>query len=111
MKRGDIFLARLDPAVGSEIAKTRPVLIVSNDRNNAAAQTVTILPISSRAKRQYSFHVAIEPKESGLPKPSTIKAEQIRTISKQRLMNRIGTLPSQIMEQVNAAIKLHLSLV
>lgn len=65
--------------------KRRPVLIVSNDANNRAASSVTILPITSNVSRIYPFEVVLEPKDSGLPKPSKVQAQQIRTISKQRL--------------------------
>jgi mRNA interferase MazF len=85
MKRGDIYYANLNPTVGSETAKRRPVLIVSNNANNRAASTVTILPITSNVSRVYPFEVLIQPEESGLPKPSKVQAQQIRTISVQRL--------------------------
>ena len=57
MKRGEIYFANLNPTVGSEIAKRRPVLIVSNNANNRAANTVTILPITSNVSRIYPFEV------------------------------------------------------
>ena len=111
MKRGEIYYAALSPAVGSEISKRRPVLIVSNDANNRAADTVTVLPITSNVKRIYPFEVKLEPTDSSLPKPSKVQAQQIRTISKQRLGEEcIGTLSSDIMQLVDTALKLHLNL-
>lgn len=70
MKRGDIFYANLSPTIGSEIAKRRPVLIVSNDINNKAAATITILPITSNVTKVYPFEVFISKSESGLSKDS-----------------------------------------
>lgn len=111
MKRGDIFYANLNPTIGSEIAKIRPVLIVSNDINNRMASTVTVLPITSNAVKVYPFEVFISKNESGLPEDSKIQAQQIRTISKQRLKgDRIFSLNQNIMTIVDMAIKLHLGL-
>lgn len=111
MRRGEIYYANLDPTVGSETNKRRPVLIVSNNANNRAAETVTVLPITSNVNRVYPFEVKFEPTDSGLPKPSKVQAQQIRTISKQRLSKEcIGTLSSDMMQLVDMAMKLHLSL-
>ncbi|MGD1931483.1 MAG: type II toxin-antitoxin system PemK/MazF family toxin [Leptolyngbyaceae cyanobacterium] len=85
MKRGEIYYADLNPTVGSEIAKRRPVLLVSNNANNRAASTVTILPITSNVSRVYPFEVLMQPEDSGLPKLSKVQAQQIRTIAMQRL--------------------------
>jgi len=74
MKRGEIYYATLDPAMGSESPKRRPVLIVSNDVNNRAATTLTILPITSNVTKVYPFEVFLPPSESGLPKPSKVQA-------------------------------------
>ena len=109
MKRGEIYYANLSPTVGSEMDKRRPVLIVSNNANNRAADTVTIVPITSNVSRVYPFEVLLEPKDSGLPKLSKVQAQQIRTISKQRISAGVlGTLSRDMMQLVDAAIKLHL---
>jgi mRNA interferase MazF len=111
MKRGEIYLANLSPAVGSEMDKRRPVLIVSNDANNNAANVVTILPITSNVSRIYPFEVLLQLEDSGLSKPSKVQAQQIRTISKQRILgDAVGSLSTELMELVNAALKLHLYL-
>ena len=111
MKRGEIYYANLSPVVGSEIDKRRPVLVVSNDANNRAANTVTILPITSNVTRIYPFEVLLNSEDSGLPKPSKIQAQQIRTISKQRIEGEVlGNLSDEIMQLVDAALKLHLAL-
>jgi mRNA interferase MazF len=111
MKRGEIYYANLNPAIGSQMANRRPVLIVSNDINNRAATTVTILPLSSNISRVYPFEVLVQPSESSLPKASKIQVQQVRTISKQRLEeNTISCLNERTMKLVDAAIKLHLGL-
>ncbi|AMW28916.1 MULTISPECIES: type II toxin-antitoxin system PemK/MazF family toxin [Oscillatoriales] len=111
MKRGEIYYANLSPAVGSEMDKRRPVLIVSNDANNRAADTVTILPITSNVTRVYPFEVLINPEDSGLSKPSKVQAQQVRTISKQRIGgDTVGFLSQEVMEIVETALKLHLKL-
>ncbi|MCC3415473.1 MAG: type II toxin-antitoxin system PemK/MazF family toxin [Microcoleus sp. PH2017_29_MFU_D_A] len=109
MKRGEIYYANLSPTVGSEIDKRRPVLVVSNDANNRAANTVTILPITSNITRIYPFEVLLNPEDSGLSKSSKVQAQQIRTISKQRITSdAVGSLNEEIMQLVNIALKLHL---
>jgi mRNA interferase MazF len=111
MKRGEIYIADLDPTQGSETSKRRPVLIVSNDANNRASPTVTVLPITSNVSRIFPFEIAVAPDESGLSKPSKIQAQQIRTISKQRIRGAYcGVLDSDLLCRVDAAIKLHLGL-
>ena len=111
IKRGDICLAALDPVVGREIAKTRPVVVISNNLNNKHGGTVTVLPITSqRTNKGYPFEVIL-PKGSGkLPKKSKIKADQIRTLDKKRLIKRFGRLSAEHINLVNVAIKIHLAL-
>ncbi len=111
MKRGEIYYATLDPSIGSETAKRRPILIVSNNISNQAATTLTILPITSNVTKVYPFEVLLQPVDSGLPKVSKVQAQQIRTISKQRISgNKISSLQESLMQIVDAAIKLHLAL-
>jgi len=109
MKRGEIYFANLDPTIGSEIRKKRPVLIVSNNANNKAASTITIVPITSNIKKIYSFETLLEMKDSGLPKHSKAQCNQIRTISKMRIESRrVGFVSNTAMSDINSAIKLHL---
>ncbi|MGF1520179.1 MAG: type II toxin-antitoxin system PemK/MazF family toxin [Nodosilinea sp.] len=111
MRRGDIYFADLNPVVGSEIAKQRPVLIVSNNANNRAASTVTVVPLTSQVNRVYPFEVLLPMDETGLPKPSKAQVQQIRTISKQRILGRqVGRLGGSPMQNIEAALKLHLDL-
>jgi len=111
MKRGEIYLAELNPTVGSESNKCHPCLIVSNDANNRAASTVTVLPITSLTTKVFPFEVALAPKESGLLKVSKAQAQQIRTTSKQRIAGPVaGGLDTENMRTVAAAIRLHLGI-
>ena len=112
MKRGDIYYANLSPVMGSEMGKRRPVLIVSNDISNSVATTVTILPLTSNVSRVYPFEVLLNPEISGLTKPSKVQAQQVRTISKQRITGEVlGSLNKEMMVLINAALQLHLGLV
>ncbi len=111
MKRGEIYYANLDPTVGSEINKRRPVLIVSNDINNRVSDVVTVLPITSNVSRIYPFEVLLTQAESGLPKDSKVQSQQIRSVAKQRLSGKtMGQLPNEKMQAIDTAIRLHLSL-
>jgi mRNA interferase MazF len=109
MKRGEIYFANLDPTVGSEIRKKRPVLIVSNNANNKTASTVTVVPITSNTNKVYPFEVLLETKDCGLLKRSKAQCHQIRTISKMRIQgNKAGVASKEIMLKIHAALKLHL---
>ena len=111
MRRGDIYYADLSPTIGSEINKRRPVLIVSNDANNRASNTVTIVPLTSNVARVYPFEVALAPADSGLPRESKAQAQQVRTIAKQRITGTaVGRLAADQMASVEAALRLHLGL-
>ncbi len=111
IKRGDICIASLDPVVGREISKTRPVVIVSNDKNNAFSGTVTILPITSkRLKRIYPFEVFLPQGSGSLPKDSKVKADQIRTLDKSRIISILGKLDESAVKSVERALKIHLAL-
>ena len=111
IKRGDICLAALDPVVGKEIAKTRPVVVISNDKNNEFSGTVTILPITSkRLEKVYPFEVFLAKGMGNLPKDSKVKADQIRTMDKSRLRTFWGKLMKEEMDKIDNAIKIHLAL-
>jgi mRNA interferase MazF len=109
MKRGEIYFADLDPTIGNEIKKKRPILIVSNNANNKAASTITVVPITSNIKKIYPFEVQLEIQDSGLIKPSKAQCHQVRTISKLRIKSKkIHLVDEKIMSQIDAALKLHL---
>lgn len=110
MKRGEIYFANLDPTIGSKIKKNRPVIIVSNNANNKAASTVTVVPITSNVKKVYPFEVLLKIKDTHLPKDSKAQCHQVRTISKLRIKTHkpAGIVSNDAMLRVNSALKLHL---
>ena len=111
MRRGEIYFAELSPTVGSEINKRRPALIVSNNANNRAANTITVVPLTSNTSPARPFEVLVLARQTGLPRDSKVLAQQIRTISKARVApKKVGELDQALMQQVDAAIKLHLAL-
>lgn len=115
MRRGEIRWINLDPAIGSESAKLRPAIIVSNDGANATATrlgrgVVTVVPVTSNIKRIYAFQVLLGAKECGLPRDSKAQAEQLRSVSVQRIGDQIGDVPPSVMERLDEAIRLHLSI-
>ena len=111
MRRGEIYYAELGPTVGREINKRRPVLVVSCDANNRAASTITVLPITLNVSRIYPFEVALPPTDSGLPKPSKAQAQQIRTISRERVSGGpLGRLSMSLMQRAEDAMRLQLDL-
>jgi mRNA interferase MazF len=111
IRRGGIFLADLDPVRGKEIAKTRPVVVVSNDFNNRFSDTVTILPITSgNLERIFPFEVLLPKGKGNLPKDSKAKADQIRTLDKARLIKMIGRLDPGVIKVLEEAIRIHLGL-
>jgi mRNA interferase MazF len=108
---GDIFDVNLEPVIGSETGKLMPALVVSNDINNEYAFTVTVLPITSQpASKQYPFEVLIPKGTAGLTLDSRVKADQIRTVDKQRLVSFRGALPPQYLTQTEKAMKIHLNM-
>lgn len=108
MQRGDIFRVALDPVVGSELGKTRPAVVVQNDLANRNSPTVTIVPVSSNIERIYPFQVLLAAGEGGLEVDSKALCEQVRTLSKSRLVERLGTLPVSRMVEIRAALDRHL---
>jgi mRNA interferase MazF len=105
IKRGDIFYADLSPVVGSEQGGLRPVLIIQNDVGNRYSPTVIAAAITSRmGKTRLPTHIDIHADKVGLAKDSVILLEQIRTLDKRRLKEKMGHLDSAVMTQVNNAI-------
>ncbi len=111
VKRGDIFYADLSPVVGSEQGGVRPVLVVQNDVGNKFSPTVIISAITSQInKAKLPTHIEINADDYGLAKDSVILLEQIRTIDKKRLRERIGRLDDELMEKVNEALSVSFGL-
>nr|MDO8116863.1 type II toxin-antitoxin system PemK/MazF family toxin [Candidatus Sigynarchaeota archaeon] len=108
-----IFSAHLDPVIDSEQGGTRPVLVFSDETYNSVMPVVTILPLTSlkKGRRVYSNEVLLSAGTSNLPLDSIVLAHQIRTISKQRLGDTIGTISEpSVQELVNDAVRVHLNL-
>ena len=105
VKRGDIYYADLSPVVGSEQGGLRPVLIIQNDIGNRYSPTVIAAAITSRmGKTRLPTHIDIYAEKAGLAKDSVILLEQIRTLDKQRLKEKMGHLDDGMMNEVNNAI-------
>ncbi len=111
VKRGDIYYADLSPVVGSEQGGVRPVLIVQNDVGNKYSPTVIAAAITSQInKAKMPTHIELKAQDYGLHKDSVILLEQIRTIDKKRLRERIGQLDGALMERVNGALSVSFGL-
>ena len=105
VKRGDIFYADLSPVVGSEQGGLRPVLIIQNDIGNRYSPTVIAAAITSRlSKTHLPTHIDIYAEKAGLSKDSVILLEQVRTLDKRRLKEKMGHLDDDVMQVVNSAI-------
>ena len=106
IKRGDIYYADLSPVVGSEQSGIRPILVIQNDIGNKFSPTIIGMPITSKVKSSMPTHIAIEGNKYGLDKDSIILAEQIRTLDKSRLKEKVGKLDKKVLEQVKKAIEI-----
>lgn len=111
-RRGEIWDVNWSPGRGAEQKGTRPALVIQNDRGNASpSYPLTIVASMSRTERELPLHVRIAPtEENGLTDYTDVKCEQIMTIEKTRLMRRRGSINSEEMTRVDAALKLSLSL-
>ena len=111
VKRGDIYYADLSPVVGSEQGGVRPVLIIQNDTGNRYSPTVIAAAITSQTgKAKLPTHIPLSALSCGLPKQSIILLEQVRTLDKRRLREKMGRLDDGVMRQVDAAIAVSLGL-
>lgn len=107
VKRGDVFYADLSPVVGSEQGGVRPVLVIQNDVGNKYSPTVIIAAITSQInKAKLPTHIEISGDDYGLNKDSVILTEQVRTVDKKRLKEKIGHLDDELMEKVNEALEI-----
>ncbi len=111
VKRGEIYYADLSPVVGSEQGGIRPVLIVQNDVGNKHSPTVIAAAITSKKeKSQLPTHISVSASSCGLAKDSVVLLEQVRTLDKRRLKERMGELDSNSMAQVNDALSVSFGL-
>ena len=109
VKRGEVFYADLSPVVGSEQGGVRPVLVVQNDVGNKYSPTVIAAAVTSKlTKAKLPTHIEISGKTFGLQRDSVILLEQIRTLDKRRLKERIGVLPVSTMRRVDGALLISL---
>ena len=106
VKRGDIYYADLSPVVGSEQSGVRPILVIQNDIGNKYSPTIIGVPITSKTKVKMPTHIEIHGNNYGLDKDSVILAEQIRTLDKSRLKDRVGRLDKKTLDKVKRAIEI-----
>ncbi len=106
LRRGDVWLVSFDPSLGGEVQKTRPAVILSNDTANALLNRVQVVPISSQVSRLYPAEAYVD--VAGERRKAM--ADQITTISKQRLLRQLGTLSKENLEAVARVVCIHLNL-
>jgi mRNA interferase MazF len=108
-RRGSVHLVEFDPAVGHEIKKQRPAVVISNDHMNELAATILVMPITAGHFPYYHW-VPLLPPEGGVQKPSAIVTEQIRCLDKRRLKRRLGTVLPETLARIEEAIRDHCGL-
>jgi mRNA interferase MazF len=108
-RRGSVHYIQFDPAVGHEVRKMRPAVIISNNHMNELAATVLVMPITA-GRYSYYHWIALEPPEGGLKKASSIVTEQIRAVDKRRVKRRLGTVTAATMARIEDAIRDHCGL-
>lgn len=112
VKRGDIYYANLNPVVGSEQGGHRPVIVIQNDVGNKYSPTVIVAAITSQiSKAKLPTHVEINAKQNNLEKDSVILLEQMRTIDKRRLREKVTHLNEEVMTEVDEAVRVSLGLI
>ena len=114
MRRGEIRLVDLDPVKGAEAARRRPAVIVSNDGANTSAAylgrgVVTVVPVTSNTASIHPFQVLLTAADTGLALGSKAQAEQIRSVSVERVGRIVGSVPLDLMARIDDAMRLHLS--
>ncbi|MEO7664632.1 MAG: type II toxin-antitoxin system PemK/MazF family toxin [Candidatus Limnocylindrales bacterium] len=115
MRRGDIVFVDLEPVRGAEASKGRPAVVVSNDGANATAErlgrgVITVVPLTSNVERVYPFQVLIPAGAGGLGRDSKAQAEQVRSISIERVSGTLGRVPLELLRELDGALRLHLDL-
>jgi len=113
LRRGDVYFVTFDPALGAEIQKTRPAVVVQNDIANRASPITIIAAITSQGegRRIFPTDVPVRAGEGGLTSPSVILLNQLRSVDRRRLVRRLGTLKPETMRRIDQALAISLSLV
>lgn len=110
VRRGDIFYADLSPVVGSEQDGVRPIVVIQNDVGNRYSPTIIGIAITSKEKIKMPTHLEIDGSKYGLEKDSVILAEQIRTLDKSRLKEKVGRLDKETLDKLKKAIEISFGL-
>ena len=115
MRRGEIRIVDLSDSIGSEAARTRPAVIVSNDGANSSAArlgrgVITVVPVTSNTEQVYPFQVLLSSTDTGLSLDSKAQAEQVRSVSVERIGPVVGHIGFDLMTQLDDALRLHLAL-
>ncbi|MCF8011855.1 MAG: type II toxin-antitoxin system PemK/MazF family toxin [Clostridiales bacterium] len=112
LRRGDVYYADLSPVVGSEQGGTRPVLVLQNNIGNQYSPTTIVAAITSQiAKAKLPTHVEMGPTDGGLNRNSVILLEQIRTIDKSRMLEKVTSLSEEMMEKVDQALEISVGII
>jgi mRNA interferase MazF len=111
-KRGEVYLVNFDPTIGAEIRKTRPALVIQNDIANRHSPVTIVCAITSQCEEPlYPTETLLSPPEGGMKLPSVVLANQIRSVDKQRLVKRMGSIRLETMQRVDRALRFSLGLV
>jgi mRNA interferase MazF len=111
-KRGEVYLVNFDPTIGAEIRKTRPALVIQNDIANRHSPVTIVCAITSQYEEPlYPTETLLSPPEGGMKLPSVVLANQIRSVDKQRLVKRMGSIRLETMQRVDRALRFSLGLV
>lgn len=108
LRRGGVVWVDLDPTRGSEVGRRRPAVILQNEQANRSSPTVTVLPITSSTDRVYPFQVRLPVGAGGLTQESKVLCEQIRTISRDRIVGHLGDLDDETLDEIRKALDRHL---
>jgi mRNA interferase MazF len=115
MRRGEVRLVDFEPVRGSEADKRRPAVLVSNDEANATASrlgrgVLTVVPVTPNVEQVYLFQVLLPAGTAGLPRDSKGQAEQVRSVSVERIGEQLGVVPGPLMAALDDSLRLHLAL-
>lgn len=111
-ERGEVYLVAFDPAVGAEMQKTRPAVVLQNDVANRASPVTIVAAVTSNvARATYATSVAVGARDGGLSVDSVVLLNQVRTVDKTRLKQRLGALSEEAMRRIDLALKISLGLI